>query len=421
MVREWQPGHVIGDHPAIGRRVAVRVTKDALRQIRSGHPWVYDGSVISVRPDGRAGDLAVVFDDRRRFAAIGLYDPDSPIRVRVLHHGAPQSIDSAWLREKLIGARERRRDVRTRGTDGYRWVHGENDGLGGLVVDVFGRVAVVKLYSAAWYPHLPVLVRLIEEIARPVSIVLRLARNVAPTSSHRDGMVISGEEVVEPVEFIEGGLRFGADVLAGHKTGWFLDQRDNRARVRARSAGRNVLDVFSSAGGFSVNAAAGGAASVHSVDISAPALVACELNMARNAARRNVERCRHVTTSGDAREVMARLAHGGVTFDMVILDPPAFATRASQRDAALAAYRELTRSALRLLEPGGTLVQASCSSHVNAMELLAAVRGAVAAAGAELVDPLLTGHGADHPVGFAQGEYLAAVFSRVEPDPRRRR
>jgi len=396
------------------QRLAVKVTKDALRQVRAGHPWIFDSSVTSVRPEGRAGDLAVVFDDRRRFAAIGLYDPNSSIRVRVLHQGSPTRIDRTWLSSKLEAAAQRREGVWSARTNGYRWVHGENDGLAGLVLDRYDNVVVAKLYSTAWIPHLRVVSEVVEELVSPSSVVVRLARNVEPAAGIFDGAILAGGPVDEPVQFLEEGLRFEADVVAGPKTGWVFDQRDNRMRVRARSAGRRVLDVFCSAGGFSVNAAAGGAESVHSDDISASAVEACRRNFALNSGRANVARCRHEQTVGDAREVMARLARNGPAFDLVILDPPAFATRAAQVDAALDAYADLTRSAVRLLESGGTLVQASCSSHVRSLELLGTVREAVADAGAELVDPTLYGHGADHPIGFAQGEYLAAVFSRVE-------
>lgn len=402
--------------------MAVRVTNDALRHVRGGHPWIFDASVTRVRPDGEVGDLAVVFDDRRRFVAIGLFDPTSPIRVRVLHRGAPTTLDRVWLSQRLADAAQRRSSVSSQRTTGYRWVHGENDGLGGLIVDRYGDTVVLKVYTPAWLPHLRLIADVIGAQAQPTRVVLRLARNVAGVGDAHDGAVVVGTKADAPVEFLEGGLRFEADVHGGPKTGWFLDQRDNRARVRARSAGRSVLDVFCSGGGFSVNAAAGGARSVHSVDIAAPAIAATRRHFELNIDRANVARCRHDATVGDAREVMAHLAHGGATFDMVILDPPAFATRAAQAAGAIAAYTELTRAAMRLLEDGGTLVQASCSTHVTSPELLAAVRDGAEDSGATLVEPTVTAHAADHPVGFREGEYLAAVFARVErPRGARRR
>lgn len=404
----------MADTLATASRSAMRLTRDALRQVRGGHPWIFDGSVRSIQPAGSPGDLAVIFDDRRRFAAIGLLDPTSPIRVRVLHRGRPTAIDRGWLRERLVAAADLRDRVQSPHTTGFRWVHGENDGLGGLVVDRYDDVVAVKVYTTAWFSHLPLVADLINELVTPRAIVLRLARNIRPAGDLRDGATLWGASPTGGVRFVEAGLRFEADVVAGPKTGWFCDQRDNRVRVRARAAGRRVLDVCCSGGGFSINAAAGGATLVHSVDIAPAALEATRTNFALNADRPNVAKCHHDTTVGDARHVMADLARSGAAFDLVIVDPPSFTAKAAQRDAALVAYAEHTRAALRLLDDGGTLVQASCSSHVTPVELLDTVRDAAVSVGATLVDPLLYGHADDHPIGFPEGRYLAAVFARVE-------
>ena len=223
------------------RRVAVRVTKDALRRIRGGHPWVFDGSVTSVRPEGRTGDLAVIFDDRRRFRAIGLYDPASPIRVKVLHQGEPTPVDGDFFERQLRTALERRAPlVASDHTTGYRWVSGENDGLPGLVVDRYADTIVVKVYTAAWFPHLTPVVGAISRVVDADRVVLRLARSVEPPDSPLfdcplvDGAALLGDLPDGPVRFLEHGLRFEADVVHGQKTGHFLDKRDNRLLVRGR-------------------------------------------------------------------------------------------------------------------------------------------------------------------------------------------
>ena len=166
------------------RRLAVRVTPDALRRLRGGHPWLFEGSIRSVSHEGAPGDLAVVFDDDRQFVAIGLFDPSSPIRVKVLHQGKPTTIDPAWFRARLDAAVGRRAPLAhpepgEPATTAYRVVHGENDGLPGLVVDRYGHVLVVKLYSTAWVPHLAVVVPILRELVPVSSIVLRLARSLA--------------------------------------------------------------------------------------------------------------------------------------------------------------------------------------------------------------------------------------------------
>ena len=165
--------------PIDRRRIAVRVTPDALRQVKAGHPWLFDHSITSLSHDGASGDLAVVFDSDRKFAAVGLFDPDSPIRIKVLHHGRPVTIDAEFWSQRFAAAAERRAPLVADGdTTGYRLVHGENDQMPGLVVDVYARTAVVKLYSAAWFAHLATIETQLTRLLHPERIVLRLARNL---------------------------------------------------------------------------------------------------------------------------------------------------------------------------------------------------------------------------------------------------
>lgn len=414
------PAPVLDRLPPVGaRRLAVQLTPDALRQVRAGHPWVYDRSIASVRPVGSAGDLAVVFDRRRRFAGIGLFDPDSPIRLKMLHAGAPVPVDETWFGGRLAGSIERRRSL-IEGPDGdagaLRLVNGENDGLPALVVDRYADVLVIKLYSAIWWPWLRVVVERLLALTGASGIVLRLARLLQNDDGRRprDGDVIAGEVPAGPVRFSEAGLLFDADVRHGQKTGHFLDQRGNRIAVGAMAGGREVLDVFTSTGGFSVHAAAGGATSVHGVDLSAPTLTAAERNMALNARRGAVAACRYTTEVGDAFEVMERLATDGRRFDLVVVDPPAFAQRQDRVESALRAYAHLTRLSCALVRRDGVLVQASCSSRVTDEQFFGAVGRAAIAAGRDLHEIARTAHEPDHPIGFPEGGYLKAGFWAVD-------
>jgi 23S rRNA (cytosine1962-C5)-methyltransferase len=412
------------------RRLALRVTPEAQRALRQGHPWLFDRAIVSQSAAGQPGDLAVVFDDRRRFLAIGLYDPASPIRVRVLQHGAPAIIDAAFFAGRLAAAAARRAPLLGDGggvrlparptggaTTGYRLVHGEGDGLPGLVIDRYDRVLVLKLYSAAWLPHLRAVLAGLDSVAPADAVVLRLSRAVQRDSAALhgliDGMTLAGELAANPVVFRENGLRFEADVLHGQKTGFFLDQRENRARVEGLAAGRETLNVFAYTGGFSLYAARGGASSVVSLDISAPALVAARRNFDLNRALPGVAAARHELLVEDAFSALARLARDGRRFDLVVVDPPAFAKQQSEIPAALSAYQRLAGLALGVLRPGGSLVMASCSSRVSADDFFAAVHRGAARAGRALHEFDHTGHPIDHPIGLPEGAYLKCLYTRL--------
>lgn len=401
--------------PPSDRRLALRVTAASQRALRSGHPWLFDQAIISQSGEGRPGDLAVIFDDRKRFLAVGLYDPTSPLRVRVLQQGDPAPIDAAWLRSRLAAAAALRSSLPATGTTGYRLVHGENDGLPGLVIDRFESVLVLKLYTPAWIPRLADLLAVLEELVSAQSIVLRLTRAVAARPEFlydlADGSVLAGAPPDGPVFFSENRLRFEADVLHGQKTGFFLDQRDNRARVEALATGRRTLNVFAYTGGFSLYAARGGAPEVLSLDMSKPALAAAERNFALNRHLPAVAAARHSVLAGDAFAVLDDLRQQGRRFDLVIVDPPAFAKRESEAAGALHAYRRLTGLALGVAAPDAVMVLASCSSRVPAPSFFEAVQTAAVQAGRPLNVLERTGHAVDHPVGFAEGAYLKCMFA----------
>ncbi len=402
------------------KRIAVRVTADAARQVRGGHPWVYDESITSLSHEGEPGDLAVLFDAERAFMAIGLFDPQSPIRIKLLHQGKPRTVNADFWREQVAAALAIRQPLVARGnTTGYRCINGENDNFPGLVLDRYDDTLVIKLYTAAWVPHLNALLPAVMDALRPSRVILRLSRAVSkggPVSLLHDleeGMALVGLPPDGPVLFQENGLTFEADVIEGQKTGYYLDQRDNRALVGKASRGASVLDVFASTGGFGVHAAAGGAKDVTSVDLSAPALAAASRNFALNRSITDVATCHHESMAGDAFEVMDRLLRARREFDVVVVDPPSFAQRQTSVERGLHAYGELTRRAVGLVRNGGLLVQASCSSRITSDDFYITVRRAAGNAGAEFEDERRTAHGIDHPVTFPQGAYLKALFATV--------
>jgi 23S rRNA (cytosine1962-C5)-methyltransferase len=385
----------------------VRLSATAESIVRQGHPWIYDQSIKSQSRAGEPGDLAVVYGRRDKFLAVGLYDPGSPLRIRVLHAGKPRPIDSAFWTERLKAARLLREAVRDAATNGLRLVNGENDGLPGFVLDQYAETAVLKLYTSAWFAHLQALLPLVRDIFAPESIVLRLSRNIRDEAKSRgipaDGTVVFGKPLDGPVVFLESGLRFYADVLQGQKTGFFLDQRENRRRVETLSRGRSVLNAFSFTGGFSLYAARGGALSVDSLDISSHALA----ELARNWELNPGLQCRSTPVQADAFEWLAR---PGNSYDLVIIDPPSLAKRESERAGALKSYEHLAGCGIARLNPGGILVSCSCSAHVSEEEFFKAVRSAARASGRAFREFLTTGHAPDHPAAVPELRYLKALY-----------
>ena len=397
------------------RRSAVRVSAAAERRMRQGNPWVFADSIRNLSHAGAPGDLAVVFDRERRFLAIGLYDPHSPIRVLVLQRGQAATIDRSWFCHCVADAARLRGPLRRSHTTGFRLVHGENDGLPGLVVDCYDRTLVMKLYTAAWVSHLADVIPALREAFPAERLVLRLGRAAARQKQYlyglSDGMLLFGSPLEGPLVFLENGLRFEVDPVHGQKTGFFLDQRDNRARVEKLASGKAVLNVFAYTGAFSLYAARGGARSIVSVEASAPALEAAARNFALNQSIASVASSRHEILVGDAFGALERMAQEGRQFDLAIVDPPAFAKERSEVERALVAYARLTRLALAVLRPGGILVMSSCSSRVSAEAFFATVNQAASQAGRPLREVERTGHALDHPVAFPEGEYLKCLFA----------
>lgn len=346
---------------------------------------------------------------KNKFIGVGLYDPDSPIRIRVLHQGGPVQVNAAFFRARTQDAKQVRGALLGTDTNGYRLLHGENDGFPGLVTDVYAGVAVIKIYSSVWFPYLSELIPIIVETAGAETAVLRLSRNVeqqAAAHGLADGQAVFGELAQEDIVFREHGLQFVANVVRGHKTGFFLDHRANRRRVGELSRGKEVLDVFSYAGGFSVHALGGGATRVVSLDISAPALAMARRNVALNF----TDDVRHEILAEDAFVALERLQQEGRTFGLVIVDPPSFAKREKEVPGALEAYRRINRLAIPLVAPGGILLAASCSARVPADAFFTEVERVLRASGRpfDLLDK--TFHDDDHPISFPEGTYLKSAY-----------
>ena len=392
-------------------RLRLRLKNTAETIVRSGHPWLFADSIRNQNRVGQTGELAVIYDRNDKFLAVGLFDAESPIRVRVLHAGKPQTIDSAWWKAHLEKSLERRTKLFDATTTGYRLIHGESDGWPALVLDKYDSTLVLKIYSAAWLPRLDEILALLKEKIPCERIVLRLSRNFQPLAEkqfqRRDGQMLFGSPPVGAVVFSENGIRFEADVLRGQKTGFFLDQRDNRAEVEKLAGGKKVLNAFSFSGGFSVYAARGGAKSVTDLDISAHALESAKRNFALNKNFPAVATCQHETVQADCFDWLEKTAG---KFDLIVLDPPSLAKRATEREGAIRAYERVNSHGIMRLLRDGILVAGSCSTHVSAVEFFDAVRRAAMKSGRKFTELKILQHPPDHPAGFKEAEYLKVIY-----------
>lgn len=389
-------------------RLRLRLFPRAETAVRGGHPWVYADSIKSQNREGVTGELAVIYDRRDRFFAVGMYEAESPIRVRVLHCGKPAEIGREWwLGKAEVCLAKREGGVLKEGTDGARMINGESEGFPGLVADKYADTLVVKVYAAGWLVRWDEIEGVLREVFSPRLLVLRMSRNIlgfAEELGLEEGFC--GEDGEEVVVFSENGIRFESAVLRGQKTGFFLDQRDNRARVEVLSEGRDVLNVFSFSGGFSLYAARGGAKSVTDVDISVHALESAGRNFSLNADDERIAGVEHASVQADA---FAWLEGTREKFDLIVVDPPSLAKREAEREGALRAYGRLNSRAILMLNQGGILVAASCSAHVGAEEFFKLVEKAAIGSGRDWNELWRSGHAVDHPADFKEAGYLKAL------------
>ena len=390
-------------------RIAFKLKPAAERMVKKGHPWVFEGSIIKQSTEGKAGDLAIVFDqNKNKFLALGLYDPDSPIRIKLLHFHTPTQLNENWFENKINEAYKLRIPLLKTNTNSYRFIYGENDGLPGLVADVYAHVLVIKLYSAIWFDYLDLLLPILLRVSKSQTVVMRLSRSLMNNETEwSDGQIIHGNLPESVVTFKEHGLSFLANVVKGHKTGYFLDHRHNRKKIGELAKGKTVLDVFAYAGGFSVHALAGGAREVTSIDISEQAL-----EMAQQNAKLNPHMGKHICRAVDAFEELEKLKNARVKFDILVIDPPSFAKSSKEVEKALTQYKRLAELGSRLVKSGGILFLASCSSRVKADEFFQVSLEGISATRSQFNILEKTYHDSDHPIGFPEGAYLKGIYLR---------
>lgn len=396
-------------------RGTLQLKRGREKPVENRHPWIFSGAVEAVHGDPEPGDLVAVVDSRDRWLATAYYNARSQIRARILSWEADDIVDEAWWYARLQAAIGRRLALQLEpDTTAYRLVNAEADFLPGLVVDRYADYLVLQALTMGIERRKAMLASALSELTGAAGIVERSDVDVREKESlPATRGLLAGEQPPPSVEIREHGLRFLVNLMEGHKTGLYLDQRENRALLDQPRfvSGKELLNVFAYTGGFAVHAAAGGAGPITNVDSSVAVLEQAERNLAQNG----FDRPGDEYLAGDAFELLRHYRDTGRQFDVIILDPPKFAH--SQRDVqpACRGYKDLNWLAFRLLRPGGLLATFSCSGLVDADLFQKVVFGAAVDAGRDAQILFRLGQAPDHPIllTFPESAYLKGLLLRV--------
>jgi len=379
------------------------------KSLQHRHPWIFTGAVERIKGEPQSGETVAVRDTHGAFLALAAYSPKSQILGRVWTYRESETVDEAFLRARLARAIGLRQEL-AKVTDGMRLVHGESDGLPGLVVDRYGDTLVMQVLSAGMERWRGTLVDLLVELTSCANLYERSDAEVRDLEGLPARAGILRGVLPVPLIIREHGLKFYVDVEKGQKTGFYLDQRDNRRRIGELANDKDVLNCFCYSGGFSLSALQGGARSVLSVDSSAEALTLARENVKLN----NLAADRAEWLEADVFKSLRLMRDQGKSFDLIVLDPPKFAPTAHHAANAARAYKDINLWALKLLRPGGLLATFSCSGGVTADLFQKILAGAAMDANvtAQIVGRFAAD--ADHPavLNFPEGEYLKGLLLR---------
>jgi 23S rRNA (cytosine1962-C5)-methyltransferase len=376
------------------------------RRLLTGHLWVFSNELRLVPHDIAAGETVKLFTHDERFLGTGFFNPQSLIAFRLLSRTG-ELPDHDFFRKKILQAAKLREKLYPAGeTNTWRLVHGESDELPGLIIDRFDRAYVLQAFSAGMDRHLPLICDVLKELFDPSVIVVRnesTLRELEGLPLYKE-IVFGSESDAEQV-INDAGVKYKINLLEGHKTGFFLDQRENRRIIRKYSQEADVLDVYTSDGGFALNALAGGAKSATMIDVSQDALQRAEQNARLN------NRENFTIIASDAFAALGNLKQENRSFDLVILDPPSFTKSRKNVPAALKAYTKLNKLGLQLVRDGGFLATASCSHHVSEEDFLLSVHQAALNAGKQLRMVYKNSQPPDHPVLLSMPETSYLKFA----------
>ena len=385
------------------------------RSLARRHPWIFSTAVAKLEGRARPGDTVEVLAANGRPLAKAAWSPESKIRARVWTFDPDEAVDDAFFKRRIRVAVERRRRLPDlRGQEGMRLIHGESDGLPGLIADCYGDTVVLQLTATGAEKWRTAIIGAVQRATGCVRVYersdsqVRRLEGLAPVTGW-----VFGEAPEEGLSIVENGVRMRVDVVSGHKTGFYLDQRDNRLLTRSLAADRETLNCFCYSGGFSLQALAGGASSVLSIDSSSAALAVARENMALNP---ELDASRAEWREADVFSELRVLRSAGRAFDLIILDPPKFAPSAAHAERAARAYRDINALGFRLLARGGLLMSYSCSGGISSDHFQQIVADAANDAGRNARILRRLAAPSDHPVAlhFPEGEYLKGLLCEVD-------
>ena len=385
------------------------------KSLKARHPWIFAGAVGELTGRAKPGDSVDVVAANGRPLARAAYSPESQIRARVWTFDTSETIDHAFFKRRIAAVIARRQALpELRDQQGLRLIHAESDGLPGITADRYGETVVIALTSAGaekWRDAI------VDSIHKATGCARIYERSDASARS-REGLATVtgwriGEAPTDEIVIEENGVTMRVDIVAGHKTGFYLDQRDSRRRVTELSANKRVLNCFCYTGGFSLQALKGGASEVISVDSSAPALVTAQHNLALNP---QLDASRAIWHEADVFADLRARHNANEKFDLIILDPPKFAPSAAHAERAARAYKDINLQALKCLNPGGMLMTYSCSGGISVAHFQQIIAEAANDAGRTIRIVQRLQGAADHPVdmAFPEGEYLKGLLLQLE-------
>ncbi len=380
------------------------------KSVLTRHPWIFASAIDHIEGEPGHGDTVLVFDSNKKFLAKAAYSPSSQIRARVWTLIQADEIDRSFLEQRINASIERRAGLKeSENTDALRLIYGEADGIPGLVVDQYASTLVMQLLSAGSEKFRSEIIEILAEQLKPEQIYersdveIRLLEGMQP----REGLAW-GKKKNHAIQISENGLKYLVDVTEGQKTGFYVDQRRNRQKVFELAKDKQVLNCFCYTGGFTLNALAGGATNVTSVDSSGPALEQLKQNVSLNG----LDETKSEIIEGDVFTLLRKFRDQARSFDLIVLDPPKFAPTISQAEKASRAYKDINLLAIKLLKPGGLLVTFSCSGGVSRDLFQKIVAGAALDANTDLriIDQL--SQSPDHPVltSFPESFYLKGLI-----------